>query len=135
MQASGPIDGNVRLLLTELHRSIQRSTGIELTKFKEAVKDGTICRITGIEALHGSGVLPAIVGRDFAQEGDVVVGVELRQFAGRSGMRAIAIHLLVKTIGENEVMRQFQAMWLHRVGRTIVEERLEKRNRKNSISM
>lgn len=101
MQSPGPIDGNVRLLLTELHRAIQRRTGIQLTEFKETVKDGTIRRITGIEALHGRGILPAIVGRDFAQEGNVVVGVELRQFAGSCGMRAVAVHLFVETVRQN----------------------------------
>jgi len=124
VQPSGPIDGNVRLLPTQLHGTVHAGTRVQLAEFVEPVKDGTIGRFAGVEALHGGGVLSTIVGSNFGEKLDVIFRMELGHLSGNSRMRPVAVHLFVQTVAEDEMVGQLEAVRFHRVRRSIVKERL-----------
>jgi hypothetical protein len=124
VQATGPVDGNVGLLLAELDGAVQGGAGVELAELVQAVKDRAVGGVSGVEPLHARRVLAAVVGRDLGQELDVVVRVELRHLAGHGRVGPVAVHAPVEAVREDEVVRQLEAVRLHGVGRAVVKERL-----------
>jgi len=122
MQSPGPVDGNVRLLLAQLDCTVHTGTRVELTKLVQTVKDGAVGGVSGVEALHGGGVLSTVVGCNFGKKLNVIFRMKLCHFARRGWMGTVAIHLLVESVAQNEMVCELEAVWFHWMGGPIVKE-------------
>ena len=58
MEAAGPVDGNVGIVVVKADGTIDGGTGVKLGELEESVEDGTVGVLAGVELLHLSGVLP-----------------------------------------------------------------------------
>ena len=65
-----------------------------------------------------------IVGSNLGEEIDVVVRMELCHFPSYGRVRTVTIHLLIESIGQDQMVGQLEAVRFHRVGGSIVEEGL-----------
>uniref|UniRef100_A0A3P9MM15 Uncharacterized protein n=1 Tax=Oryzias latipes TaxID=8090 RepID=A0A3P9MM15_ORYLA len=110
VEAAGPVDGDVCLLLVQLHRST--SSG-ELTELEQAIKHRT--RRRRPTSLHLLAVLRHVVRADGPQELDVVVTVVLGHLL-RTGFlhpTHIDLHLPVQSIVEEKVVGHADPVGFH----------------------
>ena len=121
MESPGPVDGDVGVVVVEADGAVDRRPGVQLGELEEAVEHGTVGVLSGVELLHLAGVLPQVVRVDLGQEVDVVVGVEGRHLLRRGGVGAVAVHLAVQPVRQDEVVGQLEPVGLHRVGRSVVK--------------
>uniref|UniRef100_A0A3P9J304 Uncharacterized protein n=1 Tax=Oryzias latipes TaxID=8090 RepID=A0A3P9J304_ORYLA len=110
VEAAGPVDGDVCLLLVQLHRST--SSG-ELTELEQAIKHGT--RRRRPTSLHLLAVLRHVVRADGPQELDVVVTVVLGHLlrTGFLHQTHIDLHLPVQSIVEEKVVGHADPVGFH----------------------
>jgi len=80
MQATAPVDADLRGLFVQLYGCSHGSSGGELAKLVESVEYGAI--FAHIEALHLLVVLGHVVWPNGSQEPDVLVRVELGHLIG-----------------------------------------------------
>ena len=118
VEAARPIDRYVGVPFVELHRAADRPAGRGLAELVEAVEDGAV--LAHVEPLHLLRVLAHVVGRDRAQEADVVLGVEFAQLLERRRARPVDLHLAVEAVVEQQVVRHPDAVRLHRVALAVV---------------
>mmetsp|Transcript_441 Transcript_441/g.689 ORF Transcript_441/g.689 Transcript_441/m.689 type:complete len:359 (-) Transcript_441:54-1130(-) len=121
MQAPTPVDGHVALSLRQLNSAIEGSTGTEGTEFEDAIKDGTIGVLAGIESLHLRVVLAQIVGTALFEKGQVFFGMKLRHFSHERWMGAEAIHFFVYIIAQYQMMGQLEAVGFHGMAGAIIK--------------
>jgi len=96
MQSPGPINNRVRLVFIQPYRTADASTGVQLTKLKESIKDGTI--LPYVEPLELTNVILHVIGGDDAKEVDVVVRVEARHGGGGYVTGAEYFHAPVEAV-------------------------------------
>ena len=85
MEATGPIDGDVDLVETQLDRSIDRRTARVLIEFVQAIKDRTILGRTDVEFFYLRRVLSCVVGGDFFEELDVIFRMKVPRHLSEIG--------------------------------------------------
>jgi hypothetical protein len=78
MQSAGPVDSYVALSSVQTRGTLHSASRADTAEFKQAVKDGTVVSYIVLALLLSKAV--HVVGRDFVQELDVLVRVELRHF-------------------------------------------------------
>lgn len=89
MQASRPVHGNVAFLPVQSRCALHATTSTDAAKLKEAVEDGAV--ITNIIFALLSHVAIHIVVRNFLQEVNIIIGVELCHFTPRGRFRALRL--------------------------------------------
>mmetsp|Transcript_22235 Transcript_22235/g.68622 ORF Transcript_22235/g.68622 Transcript_22235/m.68622 type:complete len:392 (+) Transcript_22235:358-1533(+) len=119
VQAAGPVDDDVGPLLVQPHRAADGPRRVELAEFEEPVEDGAV--LAHVEALELPQVLVHVVGRDDAEEIDVVVRVEPRHERRVHGLGPEHLHHAVEPVVHHEVVRHPHAVRLHRVALAVVE--------------
>lgn len=121
MEAPGPVDGDVGVVVVEADGPVDGGAGVQLGELEQSVEDGTVGVLPGVELLHLAGVLPEVVGVDLGEEVDVVVGVEGRHLLRRGRVGAVAVHLPVEAVRQDEVVGQLEPVRFHGVGGSVVE--------------
>lgn len=88
MKSTGPVDSDVTFLAVQAGRALHGATGANSTELEETIKDRAVISdiVLGLLAL----VLVHVVGRDFAQEVNVLVGVELCHLVDNGRFRALS---------------------------------------------
>ena len=64
---------------------------------------------------------PESVGRSSLQEGDIIPGVEGREIRGRGGPGAVTVHLVMKSITQDQGVGHADPVGLHGVAWPVVE--------------
>lgn len=107
MQPTRPVDCNVAFLPIQSCSTFHGSASTNPTKLKQPVKDGTIVSDTVFVLFFL--ILFYVIRRDFLQEFDVFVCVELGHFVFRCGFRALHIAPLASVMARNmlEDLRRF----------------------------
>uniref|UniRef100_A0A3Q4I377 Uncharacterized protein n=1 Tax=Neolamprologus brichardi TaxID=32507 RepID=A0A3Q4I377_NEOBR len=127
VEPTGPVDGDVCLLLVQLHCS-------KLTKLEETIKDWTVLsnidckkeknKNSALTSLHLFAVLRHVVRSDGPQELNVIITVILCHLftTVSSGFTIpqIYLHFSVQSIVEEEVVRHTDPVWLHGMALAIV---------------
>ena len=87
MQSTCPVDGNVALVAVEAGSTLHASARADAAELEEAIEDRAVIADVVLALLSHKGV--HVVGRDFLQEFDVLVGVELRHLGRDGRLRAL----------------------------------------------
>uniref|UniRef100_A0A672III0 Uncharacterized protein n=1 Tax=Salarias fasciatus TaxID=181472 RepID=A0A672III0_SALFA len=129
VESSGPVDGDVRLLLINrgafVSRTHRASCG-ELAELKQTVEHRTVLSnidySASLTSLHLLAVLGHVVRPDRPQELDVVVTVVLGHLltAVHINVTHINLHFPVQSIVEEEVVCHADPVWFHRMTLAIV---------------
>jgi len=117
MQAPRPVDGDV-VAVVELDGAPDGGAGVGLAEAVEAVKDGAV--LADVEALEEADLVLLRLGRDGAEEVDVVVGVEAAEVAVAGGVGAVDLHLVEEAVAGEQRVRHPDALRLHRVALPVV---------------
>uniref|UniRef100_A0A3P8PSM8 Uncharacterized protein n=1 Tax=Astatotilapia calliptera TaxID=8154 RepID=A0A3P8PSM8_ASTCA len=117
MEPTSPVDGDVCLLLVQLHCS-------KLTKLEETIKDWTVLsnidckkektKNSALTSLHLFAVLRHVVRSDGPQELNVIITVVLCH------LFTTDLHFSVQSIVEEEVVRHTDPVWFHGMALAIV---------------
>ena len=117
VQAPGPVDGDVKAVV-ELDGAADGGPRVGLAEAVEAVEDGAV--LADVEALEGPDLVLLRLGRDGAEEGDVVVGVEAAEVAVAGGVGAQHLHLVEEAVLRQQRVGHADAVRLHRVALPVV---------------
>lgn len=104
--------------MVKLNRSTNRATSIGLAKGVKTVKDRTV--FTDVEPFELADLILLSLGRNAAEEGDVVVGVEAAEVTVTCGERFEDLHVLEETVVSEEGVGHADAVWLHGVALAVV---------------
>ena len=118
METTSPVNSNITKPVVKLNRSTNRATSIRLTKGIKPVKDRTV--FTNVEPLELADLILLSLGRNAAEKGDVVVGVEAAEVTVTGGERLEDLHVLEETVVSEESVRHADAVRLHGVALAVV---------------
>ncbi len=96
MQASRPVDGNVALLAIQSRRTLHAASGTDAAKLEEAIEDGAVVANIVFTLLSHVGI--HVVWRNFLEEVDIIIGVELCHFASRGRFCALRLSVCCITL-------------------------------------
>jgi hypothetical protein len=100
-------------------RSLPAANGaphVRLAETVETVEDGAV--LADVEALERADLVLLRFGGDGPEEGDVIVGVEATEVAGR--VRAEHLHLVEEAVAAEQRVGHADAVRLHRVALPVV---------------
>jgi hypothetical protein len=117
VQPSRPVDRDV-VAVVELDGAAHGRAGVGLAEAVEAVEDGAV--LADVEALEGADLVLLRLGRDGAEEVDVVVGVEAAEIAVAGRVRLEHLHLVEEAVAPQQRVRHADAVRLHRVPLPVV---------------
>ena len=121
VQPSAPIHADVRVLIVQLHRSIEGRASVQLAILVEPIEDGAVGVLTDGKLVHHCRALPLhAVRRKLLQKVHVVRRVELRHLLRSCRVRTVHLHLPIELVRKQKVVRQLHPNRLHRVRRPIV---------------
>ena len=118
VKAARPVDHDVVLLLVQLDGAADRPARVALAELVQAIEHGAI--LADVVPLQLAQMLVLVVGRDEAQELDVLVRVEARELVVRRGRGPVHLHLLIQAVVQEQVVRHADAVRLHRVPLPVV---------------
>ena len=117
VEPAGPVDGDV-VAVVELDGAPDGGAGVGLAEAVEPVEDGAV--LADVEALEEADLVLLRLGRDGAEEVDVVVGVEAAEVAVAGGVGAVDLHLVEEAVAGEQRVRHPDALRLHRVALPVV---------------
>mmetsp|Transcript_21174 Transcript_21174/g.50087 ORF Transcript_21174/g.50087 Transcript_21174/m.50087 type:complete len:212 (+) Transcript_21174:839-1474(+) len=123
VEASRPVDRNVRAPVNEAIGSVNGPSRQNLTVRKDAVEDRAIVlpNLADVVVGHFFAHAVHILRTYLKEEIDVFFCVKLLELRLRCLMRFIAAHLLVQFIPQNELVRDLHTMRLEGMVRAIIE--------------
>jgi len=120
VQAAGPVDGDLALVVAQLPGGVDGAAGVERAVVVQAVEDGAVvAEVEARDVLALLGVLH-VGGGDLAQEVEVVGVVELGHLLVGGRARQVQVHGVVHAVRHDELLGQRQAPGLHGVRRAKV---------------
>lgn len=87
MKPTGPVNGDVALAAIQTSGALHTATSADPAKLEESVENRAI--VSHVEPTLFLGIAIHVVGSDFLQEINVLVGVKLRHLTVGSGLRAL----------------------------------------------
>ena len=118
VEATSPVDGNIRRLLVQLHRRGNAAPARELAELVKPVKDGTI--LPHIESLHLLVIFAHVIWANGPQEANVVIGVKLGHFLLGGLVWPVDFHLPIQSIVEQKIVGHANAVRFHRMSLAII---------------
>eukprot|EP00850_Spirogloea_muscicola_P008017 SM000042S15284 [mRNA] locus=s42:174238:177192:+ [translate_table: standard] len=118
VQPAGPVDGDVRVAVVELHRAADRPPGVRLAELVEPVEHRAV--LAHVEALQLARVVGLVLGRHGPQELHVVVGVEPAHVLVARRERLEDVQLGVHAVVHQQRVRHADAVRLHGVPLAVV---------------
>lgn len=118
VEAAGPVDGDVVVLVVKLDGGADGGAGVGLAEGEEAIEDGAV--VADVETAEGADLVVLGLGGDGAEEGDVVVGMEAAEVAVAGWDGAKDLHAVEETIVGDERVGHPDPVGLHRVSLPVV---------------
>lgn len=113
VEATGPVDGDIAIVVIQLDGAADRAAGVSLAEGVEAVEDRTV--LADIEALELPELVLLGLGRYAAEEGDVVVGVKATEVPVLGRVWLENLHVLEKAVVGEQSVGHPDSVGLHRV--------------------